>query len=199
MHCISTLVRTALFCILILISVGCKERGVIGKKAMIAIVKDIYLADQAIEQNPDLRAQTDSLTVYPAILAKYGYTTDDYSKSVAYYLQKGESYSKLLKEAQKQIEARVEVLDQEIARLRILSQGPKRWWALDSVRTMDTQELVYDPLLRGIRWLVVPDEKLEKWKINDSAVVDIPQNPIWWDNNIQVPLEREHFTYYSKK
>lgn len=199
MRCILTFVKCAFSCLLLLILVGCGEKGIIGKKTMVAVTKDIYLADQFIEQNPDMRAQADSLTVYPAILAKYGYTPDDYSRSVGYYLQKGESYSRILKEAQRQLEERVEILDREIARLRILEAGPTRWWALDSVRNIATQELVYDPVLRGVRWLVIPGEKLERWKFNDSAVVDIPENPIWWNNNIQVPLEREHFTYYRKK
>lgn len=199
MRCIFTYLRTVLPCIFLLSLAGCAKEGIIGRKTMAEITREMFLADQYIEKRPHLMAQTDSDVVYPAILGKYGYTPEDYSNSVAYYLSKGEAYNRILKQVQAQVEERMQILDDMIDRERTISAGPSKWWALDSVRSIKTDELVYDPLLRGVRWLVIPNEKLEKWKINDSAVVDIPQNPIWWDNNIQVPLEREHFTYFSRK
>ncbi len=184
---------------------GCSEEGIIPRKEMVSIVKEMYLADQYIERTPDIQAQTDSLTVYPAILALYGYTVDDYSNSLRHYLQKDDSYNRILLQAQRELERTVEELDDRIRReleLKIRAEGgvPKAalWWAIDSVRAVPARELVYDPLLRSVRWLVLPDERLVKWSMQDSAVVDIPGNPYWWGATLGVE-KRSFNEFYLRK
>ena len=198
MNYIITFVKTFLLGIVLVFFTGCAGDEIIGKKTMVAIVKDMFLADQYIEMNPQLRAQTDSLTVYPSIVAKYGYTMDDYSNSLSYYLQKDDSYNQILKKAQKELEERVDIMEVEIERLQRIRRGPEKWWALDSVRNGSVGELMFEPVMRGVRWIVLPGEKLEKWQLGDSAIVDIPQNAQWWRNNLEIPLEREHFSFFYK-
>lgn len=185
---------------------GCSEEGIIPRKEMVSIVMDMYLADQYIERTPDMQAQTDSLAVYPAVLAFYGYTVDDYTNSLRYYLQKDDSYNRILLQAQRELEATVNELDEVIKRrheekLLAAEAGMPRvkvWWAIDSVRTIPARELVYDPFLRSVRWLVLQNEKLVKWSMADSAVVDIPQNPYWWRCNLGIENRRFN-EYYLRK
>ena len=198
MQHILTYIKTILICAVMALLQGCSDDGIIPRKDMVYIVRDIYLADQYIQRTPHMLAQTDSLRVYSAVMEKYGYTFEDYENSLRYYLQEGKSYSNILLQAQRELEYVVEELDiiiqkEHEERLRkaeadVLEEDmPKieAWWAVDSVRALPATELVYDPLLRSVRWLVLQREKLDEWSIRDSAIVDIPQNPIWWINNLE--------------
>lgn len=195
MDCIKTYIKAVCSIVAVVLLQGCSDDGIIKKQTMSSIIMEMFLADQYIEDNPDMRAQTDSMTVYPAIVAKYGYTMEEYSNSIRYWLQEGEEYGNILKDAQKAMEERADFLNEQIREIELLRRGPERWWALDSVRRVDANEFLYDHLLRGVRWLVVPGEKLPGWKMLDSAVVDIPQNPVWWSNNMIVP-ERGYETFF---
>ncbi|MDO4735999.1 MAG: DUF4296 domain-containing protein [Bacteroidia bacterium] len=75
--------------------VGCnKDKAkVIGKSDMAKIIADLYLADQILEEGTEKRVQADTMLVYMPIIEKYGYTLNDYKKSIEYYLQKDEGYS----------------------------------------------------------------------------------------------------------
>lgn len=193
---IKTILKPILAVVVAYVVAGCGNEGVISKDAMARIVAEMYLADQYIERNPDMRGQTDSLAVYPAVIERNGHTVEEYYASVRHYLQKDDEYNKILKSAMASMEEYVKVLDEEIIRLEKLRRGPSKWWALDSVRKMNPSELLYNPVMRGVRWMVIPQEKLVKWAMGDSAVVDIPQNPIWWENTLNVPLDRKFSTYF---
>ena len=172
---------------------------VIGKKTMSKIISDIYLADQYIKHTPKYEAEADTMYVYPAIVEKYGYKIDDYWKSVKYYLQDHDEYSKILKQARAILDKRFDELEALVAkqegerRIRL-----ERWWGLDSTRKADPLELRHDRLLRSIRWMVIPNEKLVKWSMADSAQVDIPQNPFWWATTANPPQRKFH-TFMVKK
>ena len=172
---------------------------VIGKKTMSKIISDIYLADQYIKHTPKYEAEADTMYVYPAIVEKYGYKIDDYWKSVKYYLQDHDEYSKILKQARTILDKRFDELEALVAkqegerRIRL-----ERWWGLDSTRKADPLELRHDRLLRSIRWMVIPNEKLVKWSMADSAQVDIPQNPFWWATTANPPQRKFH-TFMVKK
>ncbi len=176
--------------------IGCGNKGVISKDVMARIVAEMYLADQYIERDPDMMGQTDSLAVYPAVIERNGHTVEEYYASVRHYLQKDDEYNKILKSAMASMEEYVKLLDEEVMRIERIRRGPSKWWALDSVRKMNPSELLYDPVMRSVRWLVIPQEKLVKWSMGDSAVVDIPQNPVWWKNTLNVPLDRKFSTYF---
>ena len=193
---IKTILKPILAVVVAYVVAGCGNEGVISKDAMARIVAEMYLADQYIERNPDMRGQTDSLAVYPAVIERNGHTVEEYYASVRHYLQKDDEYNKILKSAMASMEEYVKVLDEEIIRLEKLRRGPSKWWALDSVRKMNPSELLYNPVMRGVRWMVIPQEKLVKWAMGDSAVVDIPQNPIWWKNTLNAPLDRKFSTYF---
>ena len=199
MRYILTLVKVALSCVVVVLMSSCSNKGVIGKKTMVAIVQDMYLADQYIEMNPQMRAMTDTLRVYPAIFAKYGYTVEDYNNSLRYYLQKSDTYNKILSAASDDLEYRMKKLEreqeEEEMRLNNSVLKMKHWWALDSLKSVQAKDLVYDPLLRGVRWLVLQEEDFEVWTVLDSAVVDIPSNSQWWANNMGA-AERSFSTFF---
>ena len=63
------------------------------------------------------------------------------------------------------------------------------------MKSVQAKDLVYDPLLRGVRWLVLQEEDFEVWTVLDSAVVDIPSNSQWWANNMGA-AERSFSTFF---
>ena len=193
---IKTILKQILPIVVVASVTGCGKMGIISKGTMSDIVAEMYLADQFIEHTPDMRGQTDSLAVYPAVIERNGHTVEEYSASVRYYLQRDDEYNKILKRAMISLEEHSKVVEVELRRLEKFRRGPKKWWALDSVRSMNPSELLYNPVMRGVRWMVIPKERIVKWAMGDSAVVDIPQNPEWWKNNINAPLSRGFRTYF---
>jgi len=99
MHSITTFIKVLGFAVFLVVVQGCSEEGIIGEKDMAVIISEIYLADQALETKPELKMQTDSILVYPAIMERNGYTLEMYEKSMRYYMQEGDSYSNILKAA----------------------------------------------------------------------------------------------------
>lgn len=182
-----------LFPLVALVLQGCSDKAPIGKMDMARIISRIYLADQFIDRHPDMMAQSDSMLVYPAVVADFGYTMEEYNNAILYYMQDGDEYLKLHREAQIILEKRVDEID-------LISGGElrmKRWWALDSIEVTVPGELMYDRYLRAAKWLIGVDYN-ENWSVLDSAFVDIPQYGEWWQNNI-TPPDREYKTFMVKE
>ncbi|MBQ7773380.1 MAG: DUF4296 domain-containing protein [Bacteroidales bacterium] len=200
MYSIKTILMSICSAAVLLLLPGCDEGAPIDKKTMSDIVADMYLADQYVERTPSLMVQVDSMRLYAAIMDKYGFTVEDYNSSMRYYLQEGHSYGDILRSAYSRLEKREKELDaitqSEEAALR--KTRLERWWAIDSLNTVDPSELLHDRLLRSVKWLVMPQKRLQQWTILDSAVVDIPQNPQWWANTA-CPPERAFHTFMVNK
>lgn len=192
---IATFVKTVCLIILLFTFSGCKEEGVIDRKDMSAIIAEMFLVDQVLEGDNELRLQADSMLVYPAVMAKYGHTLEDFELSMKYYMNEGESYNDILKDARERLKKREKDLEKIIKEMRDIPYEVdfEEWWATDSVAVADPQEFLYDKLLRSVRWMVMREEMKQEWKMLDSAIVDIPQNPQWWINTL-MPGEREYRT-----
>lgn len=172
-------------CVLIvnlIITQSCnKEKGIIAEEKFATILSEMYLADQYIERTPQLRGQTDTLVVYEALFRKHGYTSDNYKKSVEYYLQKGDSYKKLHQQAREILALR----DGELKKLLDIKNGTlPKWWAVDTIKTIKIENLREDTYLRALKWIILQNAPVA-WQFKDSAIIDIPQNIKWWQHNIE--------------
>ena len=65
--------------------VSCSEKPPIPPETMSDIYYDIFLTDQIIDFFPESRMAADSLSVYEALLAGYGYSTEDFLAALDYY------------------------------------------------------------------------------------------------------------------
>lgn len=92
--------------IVLLLALSCSHSGgrVIPERTLVKIYADMALADRWIDLNRDLRAQADTSMVYEAIFAKYGYNTEDYLKSVRYYMNKPDDLSYIVEKAKARLE-----------------------------------------------------------------------------------------------
>lgn len=182
MQYIKTQVPFLLLMILLAAASCGNKKNIIKEDKFALIISEMYLADQFVEQNPHYRGQADTLNLYTTIFTKYGYTRDDYMNSVKYYLQKGNTYKKIHRQAREILAQRErEILKQ----LEILNGIAEGWWAVDSINIFPIPYLQADPYLRSVKWLLLPDAPVT-WKFTDSALVDIPQNLYWWENNTRL-------------
>lgn len=77
---------------------ACGRRGrVIPEDKMIRIYHDMFLADQWVRDNSGDRAAVDTCLLFDPIFRRYGYSFEDYDRTVHYYLEHDEKYIKLLK------------------------------------------------------------------------------------------------------
>lgn len=162
-----------------------KSEQIIPPRTMSRIISEIYLADQYIEDTPKYRAQMDTVYLYEAITLKYGYTYQEYQMATRYYLQDGNSMKKIY------IKARDFLTDRkrELAKiLKIESAAKVHFWATDSIKGKEINNLWKEPYLRTLYWLTSYNkvEQPESWRFTDTATFDTPQNSLWWINNIRI-------------
>ena len=105
------------FLILLLVSVllisSCKSNGIIPKNKMADILSEMFLVDQYIDDVPEIRGGADTLFVYESIFNKYGYTSDDYIKSVKHYMENIDNYQKILLRAQNKLKKNEQMLSKQ--------------------------------------------------------------------------------------
>ena len=78
---------------------SCSRAKVIPRRTFVKIYADMFLADEWVKDNPSARRQVDTSLLYEPIFESYGYTTDDYLKSVEHYMGDTERYARMLKKA----------------------------------------------------------------------------------------------------
>jgi hypothetical protein len=98
--------------IILFSSCSSKEGKVISRGDLAEIYAEMLLADQWIANNPKVRRQADTSLVYEPILNKYGYTTEDYMRSVDKYMDDPERFSKIIRES-------IEIFDEKLKDLEV--------------------------------------------------------------------------------
>lgn len=93
---------------------SCHGPRVIPRDKMADIYYEMFLVDQQVREDPDLRRQADTMLVYEGVFNRYGYDTDDYLHSVRYYLKDPERYSKILEEVVDRFKGDSETLEKLI-------------------------------------------------------------------------------------
>lgn len=93
------------------VSCGRDEARVIPRGRLARIYAEILMTDQWIGGKMNLRRMADTSLVYEPILESYGYTSDDYVKSVDVYMDDPERFAKILRST-------VEILDRRLAALK---------------------------------------------------------------------------------
>ena len=90
-------ILAALFVLLILSSCQSGPKR-IPRGKMVDIYQEMFLQDEVIRANQDIRKRADTVLVYEGIFEKYGYNTDDYLYSMQYYLRDPDRMAKIMNE-----------------------------------------------------------------------------------------------------
>ena len=92
------------FVLLALTVLFCGKARVIPRGKLVDIYAEMFLIDQWLRDNQDVKKTADTLLVYEPIFNRYGYTTDDYLKTVEHYMREPDKYAKILKNTAKKLE-----------------------------------------------------------------------------------------------
>ena len=131
---------------------GCGR--VIPKDKLSHIYADMFIADQWVRDHPASRRTADTTFFYEPIFNSYGYTSEDYLRTVDKYLEDPEKYAKILEATKEILTAKAEEQD-EIKRMQdwrtkianIASRTHKRVFSLDSLSWLDSTYLWPAPKL----------------------------------------------------
>lgn len=104
-------------------AVSCGDRAkVIPRGKLAKIYAEMFIADQWAYSDFQNRRMADTLLVYEPIFEKYGFTSDDYRKSMEYYIKDPDRYARILRVSSVIIEDRIKELKKEKEMLKALSE-----------------------------------------------------------------------------
>ncbi len=91
---------------------SCGKDGarVIPRSVLAKIYAEMLVTDQWIAYEPSVKHVADTSLVYEPILEKYGYTSEDYRKSVEHYLDDPDRFSRIFRSASEILDARIREL-----------------------------------------------------------------------------------------
>ena len=96
---------------------ACGHRArVIPESKLVHIYHDMFLADQWVRDHPDNRTDVDTTLLFDPIFHRYGYTFEDYDRTVQYYLDHNDRYVKILNRVETQLRKEGESLQREADR-----------------------------------------------------------------------------------
>ena len=94
-----TFARHCALMMLAVLLLSCGGRRIIPRGEMADIVAEMLLADQWLADHPDERSKTDTTLFYDPVLKRYGYSFEDWDRSVQYYLRDPEKFAKVFRNA----------------------------------------------------------------------------------------------------
>lgn len=162
------------------VSLSCSRTDLIPRSELAAIYADMYLLDQFIARKHPLRKAADTLAVYEPIFNRYGYTFEDYDKSVNKYLKDPERFIKIYEEVEEILNNRVKELDIMIEKKRWIAE---RWPVLDNIRIKGADTTLNNSYSRALNILFfkpAPPKIRDQYVLIDSTIIPayspIPEN-----------------------
>ncbi len=87
---------------------------VIPSGKMQKIYREMLLADQWLDDNPAKKPVADTSWFYEPIFEKYGYTVEDYRKSVDHYLNDPKKYAQMVSKVRDGLSAEALVIEKKV-------------------------------------------------------------------------------------
>lgn len=168
---------------------ACGHRNrIIPENKLVRIYHDMFLADQWVRDHPDSRSDVDTTLLFDPIFHRYGYTFEDYDRTVQYYLDRSEQFVKILNRVETQLRKEGESLQQEADRLtarevelnkfrrayrqKDFSTDSLRWagiqplWPVDTLPAPDTLTARADSLAQAdsLQVTLLPETELPRKK-----------------------------------
>jgi len=169
---------------------ACGHRNrIIPENKLVRIYHDMFLADQWVRDHPDSRSDVDTTLLFDPIFHRYGYTFEDYDRTVQYYLDRSEQFVKILNRVETQLRKEGESLQQEADRLtareielskfrrayrqKDFSTDSLRWagiqplWPVDTLPAPDTLTARADSLAQAdsLQVTLLPETELPRKKV----------------------------------
>lgn len=104
---------------------------VIPRGKLARIYAEMLVVDQWIISTPGVRVTADTSLVYEPIFHKYGYTSDDYRKSIDVYMDDPERFARILRTTGEILQERMKELEMQQKLLDIKANLPKLKYDID--------------------------------------------------------------------
>lgn len=176
------------------ITQSCRNRGIIPEDTMAKIYYDMYMTDQAVKENVRFRRMTDTLLIYEPIFNKYGYTSEDYTRSVNIYLVKPEKMERIFEDTRT-------MLDKREAQLKIILEAEgkrsRKWTILDSLEILTADGISSGRFYKTLRMMnFKPDTLVPMSPVPDTSFMERPQNPFMLFNDSAMNADSK-FEFYK--
>lgn len=174
---------------------SCRDRkDIIPKGTMSKIYYDIYMTDEAVDANYGLRRMADTMRIYEPIFNKYGYTTEDYNRSVNFYLERPDKFEDVFEDTKTMLEKRKAELN---AILEAEGKRPRLWSLVDSLELYTSEGVHAGMAYKCMRILFFkPDSTIPGSPVIDSAFMERPVNRFLIFNDSALNADK-NFTFYS--
>ncbi len=174
---------------------SCRDRkDIIPKGTMSKIYYDIYMTDEAVDVNYGLRKMADTMRIYEPIFNKYGYTTEDYNRSVSFYLERPDKFESVFEDTKTMLEKRKAQLN---AILEAEGKRPRLWSLVDSLELYTSEGVHAGMAYKCMRILFFkPDSTIPESPVIDSAFMERPVNRFLIFNDSALNADK-NFTFYS--
>lgn len=129
---------------------ACSRGRVIPRSKMVDIYADMFMADQWLKGDYKYRRMADTTLLYEPILESYGYTTDDYLKSVRKYMKDPDRFSRILKRTAAKLEKEASKLSLEIDKVRFsqTSRSEIEAWMREVIACKALDSLVFSSFVK---------------------------------------------------
>lgn len=174
---------------------SCRDRkDIIPKGTMSKIYYDIYMTDEAVDANYGLRRMADTMRIYEPIFNKYGYTTEDYNRSVNFYLERPDKFEDVFEDTKTMLEKRKAELN---AILEAEGKRPRLWSLVDSLELYTSEGVHAGMAYKCMRILFFkPDSTIPGSPVIDYAFMERPVNRFLIFNDSALNADK-NFTFYS--
>ena len=174
---------------------SCREKeSIIPKDIMSQIYYDIYMTDEAVDVNYGLRRMADTMRIYEPIFNKYGYTTDDYNRSVDFYLERPDKFEDVFEDTKTMLEKRKAELN---SILEAEGKRPRLWSLVDSLELYTSEGIHAGMVYKYMRVLFFkPDSTVPESPVIDSAFIERPVNQFLIFNDSALNADKD-FTFHS--
>lgn len=152
-----------------------RNRDIIPEDVMSSIYYDMYMTDEAVKADLKYRRMIDTLMIYEPVFNRYGYTSEDYTRSVNYYLERPDRFLEVFEKTKHMLEMRGAELKKII---EAEENRPRNWPLIDSLEIL-TADGVHSPLMyKCLRMLFFkPDTLLQSSPLPDSSAMLRPRYP----------------------
>lgn len=135
----------------LVLSVSCRkdEVKVIPRAELSEIYAEMLMTDQWIMSTKGVRLIADTSLVYEPILEKYGYTTEDYVKTVDVYMDDPERFARVLRSTSDILDKRLKHLRKEKRALEEMAAREKEKKKMADMLKADFDPAEFFPYLNG--------------------------------------------------
>ena len=190
-----TITAIVMTSILLLLSCSRNDR-IIPKDVMSGIYYDIYMTDEAVNKEYKYRKMVDTMLLYEPIFKKYGYTTEDYIRSLHYYLARPDKFEDVFEDTKAMLERRKAQLE---SILEAEGKRPRLWSFTDSLELYTSDGIHAPSAVKSMRVMFFkPDTAVPSSPVIDTVFLERPTNAFMiFDDSASMAESR--FKFYSTK